>query len=307
MTRRTVRSAAGAHHLPRSRRAVAAGLVWCAVGRLAGAQLPGVAIDPHLVVLSSAQPTGELTVFNPRASAAEYEISLRYGYATTDAAGRPTVRLADPPPGTVGGGSAAAWVTAYPRRFVVQPGGWQTVRLVGRPPDGIADGEYWARLTVHARDLAPPPALALAGAALAGVRATLAVETATVLPVLYRAGAVTTGVHVDALRATIEGDSVTVAASLRRTGNAAFLGTATIAVYDTAGDTSEPPVAHLTHPIAVYGDAAPRWRVPVPARRLVSGGGWRVELRLATERDDVPQRLILSATPVRRSAPVRPE
>lgn len=285
---------------PRPRRAVAAGLAWCAVGRMAAAQLPGVAVDPHLVVLSSAAPTGELTVFNTRGTAAEYDVSLRYGYAGTDGAGRPTVHLADDSTGPSvagGGGSAAAWVTPYPGRFILQPGTWQTIRFAARPGTPLSDGEYWARITVRARELAPPAPLVVAARAAAGVRATLAIETASVLPLLYRAGAVRTGVAVDSLWAAPspeDPDSLVVGAVLRRTGNAAFLGSVAVAVYDSTGGEA----ARLERTIAVYRDASPRWRIPRP--HAGAPGDWRVALTIRTDRRDIPERLVLPSATVRR-------
>jgi len=282
-----------------ARPAVAAGLTWCAVGRLAGAQLPGVAVDPHIVVLSPAQPTSEVTVFNPRTTRAEYDVSLRYGYAGTDSSGQAAVHLdstaARGAPATGVGASAAPWVTPYPRRFVLEPGAWQTVRFAARPPAALPDGEYWARVTLRARELAPPTRLAASGAAIAGISAVLQIETTTVLPLFYRAGPVRTGVVVDSLWGVCDANTILLGATLRRTGNAAFLGVASLTVHDSSGAA----LRRLERPIAVYGNATPRWRIERPPTATGCGVGWRAALTLRAERHDVASRLILPSDSVR--------
>lgn len=279
------------------RPAVAAGITWCAVGRIASAQLAGVAVDPHMVVLTSAHPTGEITVFNPRGTRAEYEIALRYGLAGTDSAGRSSVRLTDAPAVTAGAGaSAAALVRPYPARFVLSPGAWQTVRLGASVPEGLPDGEYWARVVILSRDLAPPAPLAVAGGVVSGVSASLAVESATVLPLFLRAGAVRTGIVVDSfsVRLAEGGDSIDIATRLRRSGNAAYIGSVAVVAFDSGGRV----VARATRPIAVYGESAPRWSVRLDGgmRGRVPA---RVEVLFRTHRDDVAARWVLPADDIR--------
>lgn len=288
--------------------AVRAGVTWCAVGRIAGAQLPGVGVDPHIVVLTPARPAGQITVFNPRPEPAEFSVDLRFGFATTDSVGAPTVVLRD----TGDSASAAEWITPYPRHFTLAPGGTQTVRLLARAPAELTDREYWARLTVHSRPLqlsdpaagtfVSTPDLHLPGDVTAAApprdtaHAALSFETATVLPIFYRKGVTATGVNFEQLSARLDGDSVDVTATLRRIGNAAFIGTARISIL--AADSSE--LVSTRRQLAVYTVAAPRWRVAVPG----SGEGVpsRVAVTLSTERADVSARLVLHGASVTRNS-----
>lgn len=280
-----------------------AGVAWCALGRIAGAQLPGMAIDPHIVVLTPARPSGQITVVNPRARTTEFSVDLRFGYATTDSAGQARVELAE----GADSASAAEWITPYPRRFRLGPGASQVVRLLAHPPAGTTDGEYWARLTVHARDAEPPRVAENvntdgdAGASLAAAPiVALALETATVLPVFYRQGAVNTGVAIEAMEARAVSDSVIeVRSALRRTGTAAFVGLATITVRDVADRV----VAATSRQVAVYRMSAPRWRVAIPGGALGTDG-YRVTVELSTRRHDVDPHVILQAAPVQQTVAV---
>lgn len=284
-----------------------AGVAWCALGRLASAQLPGVAVDPHLVVLTHAKPSGEITVVNPRSYATDFSVDLHFGYATTDSAGQARVAITD----DADGASAAGWITPSPRRFRLAAGASQTVRLLAHPPVDTRDGEYWARLTVHARDAAAPPRVAegvadsTPGASDTGLDAAphvaLALETATVLPVFYRQGAMQTGIAIDSLDARAVSDSaIEVRAMLHRTGNAAFVGLAAI----TVRDASDRIVAATTRQLAVYRASAPRWRLPFPG--TARGVGYRVTVELSTRRHDIDPHLVVAAAAEQRTVAVVP-
>lgn len=275
------------------RTAVRTGVAWCAVGRLAGAQLPGVAVDPHLVVLTPARPAGEVTVFNTRPTPAEFTVDLRFGYVTTDSVGTPRVELSTGRSTS----SAADWITPYPRRFSLLPGMSQVVRLLARPPANILDGEYWARLTVHSHDLI---ATADGSAERHDARVGISLETATVLPVFFRKGQVTTGVSIDDIHATADGDSIDVRMALHRTGNAAFIGVAQVVLLGPAGKE----IGGTQRQLAVYLSARTRLRIPLPAAESASRN--TIAVTLSTRRHDVPSRLVLQAEPLRRETAVMP-
>jgi P pilus assembly chaperone PapD len=267
-------------------RAAKTGVAWCALGRLAGAQVAGIGVDPHMVVLTAARPAGEITVLNPHATRAEFSVDLRFGYATTDTAGQLRVELSDEPDNA----SAASWVVPYPSRFILRPGATRKVRLLARPPATLSDGEYWARITVHARDDASPAAIDTSDTTTARVR--IAMETATVLPVFFRKGAVSTGVTIGSVDAVARRGAIDVRATLTRNGNGAFIGIAHLIVHDSSGHL----IATADRQIAVYRTMRPRWTVAIPPGTSLDGNS--VALSLSTDRHDVPRNLLLQAGPV---------
>jgi len=271
-------------------RAAKTGVAWCALGRLAGAQVAGIGVDPHMVVLTATRPAGEITVLNPHATRAEFSVDLRFGYATTDTAGQLRVELNDEPDNA----SAAGWIVPYPSRFTLRPGGTRVVRLLARPPATLADGEYWARITVHARDNAPriPTDTIDTTSDTLSTRVHIAMETATVLPVFFRKGAVSTGVTIGSVDAVTRRGSIDVRATLTRNGNGAFIGVAHLVVHDASGHL----VTTADRQIAVYRTMRPRWTIAIPPGAALDGNS--VAMSLSTDRHDVPRNLLLQANPV---------
>ena len=270
-------------------------MAWCALGRIAGAQVAGIGVDPHMVVLTPSRPAGAITVLNPHATRAEFSVDLRFGFATTDSAGRLRVELHDGPDSA----SAADWILPYPRRFTLRPGGTRTVRLLARPPAQLSDGEYWARITVHARDDAPPAFVDTSDATSARVR--IAMETATVLPIFFRKGSVSTGVTIGDVDAVARREAIDVSATLTRSGNGAFIGVAHVSVRDSDGKT----IVSTDRQLAVYRSMRPRWTIALPPDACSETCS--VAIRLSTERHDVPQNLLLEGAPADAEVATRRE
>jgi P pilus assembly chaperone PapD len=248
-----------------------------------------------MVVLTAARSAGEITVLNPRATRADFSIDLRFGFATTDSAGKLRVELSDGPDSS----SAAGWISAYPSRFSLAAGATRTVRLLARPPANIADGEYWARITVHAKDNESVQLVNADGEKASVAR--IAMETATVLPVFYRKGNVTTGVTIGATDAVARDSTVVIRATLTRNGGGAYISVARISVRDSAGRT----LATMDRQLAVYRTMRPEWHMAVPGAALLRNCS--VEIRLSTDRHDVARNLLLQAPPVSASIPIHDE
>ncbi len=254
----------------------------------------GVVVAPHTVFIDHRARSGQVSLYNPGNDPVEISVGIFFGYPVSDSTGAFELRSVDTPDSTMP--SAAGWIQAFPRIITLGARETQVVRLLARPPAGLADGEYWARLTVSARSQAPAVTPQKDSA---GVSIGLNLEVRTVLPLLYRKGLVATGVRVDSLGlARAPGDSLEVRAHLIRSGNSAFLGMIRAAVVDSTGKS----VATIKSPIAVYFDMSPRLRVATPP---LAPGRYRLQLEVASDRDDLQPKDILAIAPVRDSLEVR--
>lgn len=250
----------------------------------------GVLVAPHTIIIDHRSRSSSISVYNPGTESVEISLSTFFGYPVTDSLGQFDLRTVETPDSTMP--SAAGWIQAFPRVMTLGPKETQTVRLLGRPPATLPDGEYWARLMVSARGASPA---AQPVTDTSGVQVGLKLEVRTVLPMLYRKGAVRTGVRVDSLRLVrAPGDSLELRAHLTRTGNSAFLGMMRAAVVDSAGRS----VASTQTAVAVYFDMSPRVRMAAPA---APAGRYRLRFELASERDDLPSSSLLQVAPIRDS------
>ena len=266
--------------------ATAAGLALALGPILADAIL----VAPHAVFIDHRTRTAQVYLKNDGREPEDVAVELRYGYPDADSSGDVYIHFVDS--AAAGDRSAARWIHVYPRRVVVQPNRQQIVRLLGAPPADLPDGEYWARLIVTTRG-APTAVAGRDGAA----HSPITLEVATVLSVTYRKGPVTTGLVLDDLRAAVERDSLILRLDLTRTGNGAYLGLVRLALQDAGGRSA----GEWERQLAVY--ASPQRRRFAFPLEGVPSAWYALRLRIATERDDIPQGMVLPAPPIERTMP----
>lgn len=244
-----------------------------------------VSVSPMAVYIDSHSRTGRMTLYNPGSRPEEIRIEFAFGYPRSDDQGNVTVQLADSAP--AGEPSAVSWLTAFPRRIVLQPGQRQVVRILARPPANLPDGEYWARALVHSKG-GQAPIESRSG----DVGVQIDVETVVVVAVNYRNGDVHTGLKLDDASATTVGDSVVTTVDVTRTGNAAFLGRILVELLDGQGKV----VGSNEQVLAVYHGIRRRLAVQIPQGATPA----RVRVTMDTHRDDLPPGGPLPADPVVR-------
>jgi P pilus assembly chaperone PapD len=258
----------------------------------APARAQGVLVAPQAVFVDHRTRSGAIELYNPGTEPAEVSVSALFGYPVTDSLGRTTLYTTTAPDSSAP--SAAAWVSAFPRRLTLAPRQRQTVRLLVRPPQNLPDGEYWTRLVVQAKG----GRVEVAGPAEdSGIQVGLTLEVRTIIALLYRKGAVSTGVALSGVRAELDGDSLAVRARLERTGNAAYLGQ----VHGTLTDASGRTVKAFDVPTAVYYALEPRYALAVDD---LAPGRYTLELRVATDREDVTGGALLTSAAVREAVTV---
>ncbi len=257
--------------------------------RVAAAQ--GVVVAPHAIYLDHRTRSASITLYNPGADPAEVTISSMYGYPVTDSLGHFELRLPDSVDASMP--SATEWIDAFPRRMTLPPLQRQTVRLLARPPVSLADGEYWSRVMISAKGGAIP----VSSVDSSGIQIGLSLEVRTIIPLIYRKGPLHTGVVVYDLRAVPVGDSIAVRVRLERRGTAAYIGTATGTLVDSAGTK----VASFQQPVAIYYNAEPAFML---SREGLTPGRYRFHLVLSSERPDIMPELLLRAPASRDSVTV---
>lgn len=251
-----------------------------------------IVVAPTAVYLTDRRPAAAVTLYNPSERPEEVEVEAIFGYPVTTDSG--TVELFTGPE-VDDPRSAAGWIQALPRRLVVPPGERRIVRLLGRPPADTPDGEYWARLVFNARGQQLP----VGGVAdSTDISVGINLQIRTIIATSFRKGPVRTGVAVEGFEPRIQGDSLVVWPTLVRQGNAAFIGRLQAQLVDPDGEVARSWEAQ----VAVYEDYARRWAWDVSD---LPAGDYDFQMRLSTERDDIPAAHRLPASPVVRTAPVQ--
>ncbi len=243
-----------------------------------------ILVAPQSVVLNSRDRTGTVELYNPSSRATEVSIRAVYGHPTTTPDGDLTLVVMEQPDSTEP--SAAGFVSAFPRRLVLQPNQRQTVRLLARPPVGLPEGEYWARLVIAAKDAEAP----VAPTDSTGVSVGLTLEVRTIIAVNFRNGVQRTGVQLGEVSAAALGDSVVIRAPMQRTGTAAWIGMTFVKLLSASGAV----VASQSLQTAVYQSISPRFSFD---RRGLAPGTYRVSVDMSTDRPDVTQSTLLRAPP----------
>jgi P pilus assembly chaperone PapD len=252
----------------------------------------GILVAPHSIFIDHRTRGGFVELYNPEARPVEVELLTLYGYPVTNALGQLELRVVEAPGKT--DPSASGWIQVLPRRVLIPPLTKQTIRLLGRPPAETADGEYWARLEIRAKE----GQVAVNGAdSTPGIQMRLNLEVRTIIPVYYRKGPVTSGLELSDARATVEPDSIGVRLRLKRSGNAAYIGT----VRGSLRDQGNREVQSFSTPIAVYYDIDPRFGL---SRAGLAPGRYTLHLEVAPERTDIPPEQLLRSAPVRTSVPI---
>lgn len=255
-----------------------------------GAQ--GILVAPHSIFIDHRSRGGFVELYNPEARPVEVELLTLYGYPVTNAQGQLELRVIDTP--GKDDPSASGWIQVLPRRVLIPPLTKQTIRLLGRPPAGMPDGEYWARLEIRAKEGQVP----VTGVdSTQGIQMRLNLEVRTIIPVYYRKGPVTSGLELSDVRATLEPDSIGVRVRLKRSGNAAYIGT----VRGSLRDQNNREVKSFSTPIAVYYDIEPRFGL---SREGLPPGTYTLQVEVAPERTDIPPEQLLRSRPVRATVSI---
>jgi hypothetical protein len=252
----------------------------------------GILVAPHSIFIDHRTRGGFVELYNPEARPVEVELLTLYGYPVTNAQGQLELRVIESP--GKDDPTASGWIQVLPRRVLIPPLTKQTIRLLGRPPASTADGEYWARLEIRAKE----GQVAVAGAdSTPGIQMRLNLEVRTIIPVYYRKGPVASGVELSDVRTTLEPDSIGVRMRLKRSGNAAYIGT----VRGSLRNQADREVRSFDTPIAVYYDIDPRFGM---SRQGLPPGQYTLHLEVAPERADIPPEQLLRSPPVRTVVPI---
>ncbi|MFL5496682.1 MAG: hypothetical protein ACJ8DC_20060 [Gemmatimonadales bacterium] len=261
------------------------------------ALLPVCAVAQSLMVASPAivideqSRTGTLTLINDGITPVEVSVSTFCGYPVTDSIGRMYLRTFATPDDTMP--CAAKWIQSFPRRLRIDAKSRATVRLLVTPPPDLPPREYWARVMAAATG----GQVRIGGLPDSAIQATLNVEIRSVVGLFYRRGNPSTGVTLDALRASPMADSLVGRVLLTRQGDAAFVGSLKASLSDTTGKVR----SRGQLPLGVYYTLEPRFALPTAG---LPAGRYTLSVEAVSSRPDLPADMLLPIVPVHQTVEV---
>lgn len=248
-----------------------------------------VVVAPKMITLSDQERFASVFVENRTNRPQEVRLEFQFGYPVTDSVGTVSMQYND---------AAAAdsldigrFVRTYPQRFLLPPGQRQRVRLALQPPNDIPDGMYWSRLSFVANQYqqeSPPPERA-------AVQTRIRYRFKQVISVFYRHGSLATGLRFEKMRSTRDQEHIYITSKVDRTGNAPYLGTATLEVLN---DSTEAVVMTQEDKASVYFGMTHRFAI---ARPDLQTGTYRARVTYQTRRKDLPSSELVPADPISRT------
>ncbi|HYE97055.1 MAG TPA: hypothetical protein VD962_12675 [Rubricoccaceae bacterium] len=249
-----------------------------------------VALAPTALFIDPQSHFGTFLVANRGDQIQEVSVDFAFGYPSADSTGRAFMEYGDSE--AAARYSIAGWLRGFPRAFTLAPGQRQVVRLQMRPPPGLADGMYWARIKVTSTPQTPLAAPQTADA----VSTHLAYRFEQVIAAFYKKGDPGTGLDVRDVQIAAEGDDAVARVHVARTGDAPFLGTVVLALYDAQGHR----VREAAVMTSVYFDTVEQVRLPIEG---LPAGPYTAEVRFESRRRDIPGSDLVQMAPVAQRLP----
>jgi hypothetical protein len=244
-----------------------------------------VSIAPTALFFNNQKRFSSLTISNGGQQAQEISISMNFGYPATK--NGQLVIAHDSM--MAGNKSMAKWIKAFPKSFRLQPQQRQVVRFVVRPPQQLKTGGYWARVKIRSNPVSPPIDSVQAGKV--GAQINLIINQ--VIAAHFRTKHAETGIKVSSVDFTQADSTHTgkIMLSMKRTGNAPFMGMINLRLADENGKT----VYQTKTTNSVYSSITRTFRVNLSD---IQPGDFTISGTINTDRGDISADNLLQIEPV---------
>ncbi len=244
-----------------------------------------VSIAPTSLFFDSQSRFSSLTISNGGQQAQEISVSTEFGYPTSQN-GEIIITndsvLAEEK-------SIADWIKVFPQNFTLQPQQRQVVRFVARTPNNLDSGGYWARVQISSNPVSPPIESVEEGQV--GAQINLVVNQ--VISAHYRTQDATTGVNVTSVNFDQDSEAETgqIAVSMEQTGNAPFIGSISLQVNNTNGET----IYQTNTTNSVYTNITRSFNIDLAD---VQPGDYIISGNITSDRRDISADKLLQIKPV---------
>lgn len=257
-----------------------AGVVWGILGNLEA--LAQYSIAPSAITITYPERHSEIIVrMMEDAPTMVFSVSSFFAVPEPDSSGQFTLITVDSSLVQ----NIATGIRFSPRRFQLSAGQEQVIRISVQDAASLADGEYWSRVMISA--VTPPT---LTDRLQQTVHISMGLEVRTITGLIFRKGAVQTGLEVTEVATRLEENTLLTRLHLNKKGNAAWIGTLEQELSNNKGEVilRERSLSH------VYRDRWDRLKLVLPS---LPPDTYTLKIRYLTERED-PMIKLLKIPPV---------
>ncbi|MBK8947011.1 MAG: hypothetical protein IPM32_17325 [Ignavibacteriae bacterium] len=237
-----------------------------------------VIISPYVVYMDENNKFGSMIVQNESFDPYEITISFIFGFPISDSLGNRTMKYLENPNEEYP--SLNNWITAFPKKFVLNSKERQTIRLMIKPPQNVEKGTYWTRIVTSST----PTNNDTTTSDGTGVTAKLKFVLNQVTTAIYRTDSVFTDLQIE--NAKIIKDSTEtfqLLYKINQLGNSPYYGNFNLSVTNSKGEI----ILEEQDYISVYYNIVRNYILP--KEKFLSGNYTAKLLIKFNEKEDIPE------------------
>jgi hypothetical protein len=234
-----------------------------------------VGIYPQAVFLNQQNRASNLKVLNMTNETKEIIIDLQFGYPDYDSLGNYSLVYGDSLPEAQW--SAVPYVRVFPKRLLLEANEEQVVKFMLGNMGDLPDGTYFGRIHVLSKN--PPEEIDTSYTE--NITAKIDIHFTLISALIVEKGKSFCNINVKPLGTYADSAKVNIMVQVNKEGNAPFLGTSEMRVYDMAGKL----IAESKEMTPYYFTGTRSFKFN---KKLFANGRYKVELSMSNEHKDVP-------------------
>ncbi len=240
--------------------------------------LSQVIISPYVVYTDYSNKFGSMIVQNESLDPYEISISFVFGFPISDSLGNRTMQYMENPSEEYS--SLNNWISAFPKKFVLNSKERQTIRLMVKPPKEIPKGTYWTRIVTSSTPL-KTDSVSNSGS---GVSAKLKFVLNQVTTAIYRTDSVFTDVSINNVSLMQDTAGVyQLLYNIEQKGNSPYFGDFNLKVMNQAGEVIKEEKDYLS----IYYGIIRNYSLSIED---FGSGDYKAELLIKfNEKEDIPE------------------
>jgi len=250
--------------------------------------LSQVGIYPQAVFLNQKNRASNLKVLNMTNETKEIILDLKFGYPDYDSLGNYSLVYGDTLPGAKW--SAVPFVRMFPKRLLLKANEEQVVKFMLGNMGNVPDGTYFGRIHVLSKN--PPEEIDTTYTE--SITAKIDIHFTLISALIVDKGKTYCDISVKPMGTFSDSNMVNFLVNVNKDGNAPFLGTTEMKVYDSMGKL----VAQSKDLTPFYFSGTRSFRFD---KKLFSNGRYNVELTMSNEHKDVPDDFKVAIKPVKET------